>query len=193
MLIKEVYSDIEKCRLIIKSKNCKKSDELLNLLSPIYSDYISEIKENVDFYWNYRECNNDKGLEKLALFLRKLEVFYSNGCKSTVGLEKSEASGTKINEFTNNSFTSINNKLVTIQLGIKKTREKLKKDESLAEEEVYEISEKIDEIERIVNLKEPRNIKWIKLRPIFEWLLTKEIDIVDTIEILLKAILYSSN
>ena len=70
-----------------------------------------------------------------------------------------------------------NQNIMKVNLTFKELKEKVENITSLKDEEIDEILNKIDEIERILNSSERKNKKWEKVKEIITWLLDKGVDV----------------
>lgn len=182
MLKHEVYTDIQICKEIIESKDSEKAKKHGSIIIGSYGDYILGIQNNLDLY-SFRASGTVDYLGDIEILKRKLELFLSNGCTPTKNYEG------KLEINNNNNNKNINTNNINIELIFSEARETIQKDESLSEEEMDEVLKKIDEIESINNLKEPRNKKWFKLKPIMEWIGTKGIVVAAAILNLITSII----
>lgn len=182
MLKHEVYSDIEKCGLILDSKDTEKAKKYVSIIAASYGDYIAGINDGLDFNRQHYSDSIDY-LGDLEILKRKLELFRSNACIPT----KNYGSKFEINN--NNDNNNINTNNINIQLEFKEIREMIQNNGSLSEEEINEVLLKIDEIEEVNKSEEPINKKWFKLKSIMVWTATKGIVIAAPILNLITAVL----
>ena len=128
-------------------------------------------------------------MKNIGILKSKLEAF-----STTISyLPKTKLNGKEIIITNNNTNNNTNINTNNLEVIFKQAKENIKKDESLSEEEIKEILEKIDEIEEVSKLDETRNKKWFKLRNLMNWLGTKGVNIAINILPLITEILKSND
>lgn len=87
-----------------------------------------------------------------------------------VELKKTDITITNTNTNTNENNNSVS---VTFE----SVRDKVNNMTSLPDEDIEEIQNRIDEIEKIVNSKETKSKKWSKVKEIIKWIADKGVDV----------------
>ena len=191
MLKREVLSDIEKCNEILEKKDIESAKKYINIIVGTYGDYISGIKDGLQLYNLYSKTPPDY-LENIEILKRKLEVFAANGCTPTHRFKSSDLNkAISINN--NNANTNTNTNTIDLKISFEQAKNAIESDESLSEEEIKEVLEKIEEIEVVSNSNEPRNKKWFKLKGIMGWLGTKGVSVATTLLPLITEIIKYNN
>ncbi|WML33220.1 hypothetical protein [Clostridium sp. OS1-26] len=189
LIKKETMSDIERCQQVLEKKDIGEAKKLLEILLGAYSDYIPGIRNNLDFY-SYHYSSPVDYLGDIEKMKRKLELFLGNGCVVNNGQANGNIQINNTND-NNNANTNTNTNTNTIDLNVlfDETRQKIENDETLGEEEIKEILERIDEIKVVHESGEPRNRKWFRLRELMSWVGTKGLVVGTSILNLITAIL----
>lgn len=202
--IKRIYAVIKKIttKLEVKADSDKLSEEeLLELQNEIITEFeedIVSIGQAIVKKKRYiNESKVEEYIENLKRIRTKLKSYAENLSieeKKMNDLQKqlpniSIVNTNNNNNSNNNANNNTNDNNADIKVLFDEVRSKIEKDEYMSEEEISEVLEKINEIEKINNENEPNNKKWFKLRPTMEWLGTKGLTTATAILSLITAIL----
>ena len=114
----------------------------------------------------YDESGNIKK-QNLETMRQKLVLFKAMGYKN---IFSSDAKGTQVSVNNVNQNTLLNN------ISFEDARNNIENMTALREEEINDIFEKIDEIEKLVLSTERKTKKWEKAKPIIKWIADKGVD-----------------
>ncbi len=152
---------IVQCDGVLETKDIHKAEKLIHAIVRMLGSRIKNIDQGLDSYTSYLGNHQIDYLGDIALLKGKL-TFY---------LEQTQEKGFDLPAL----FYEVRSSIVN--------------DESLSEQEMKEILDKIDEIEAISKSNEPKNKKWFKLRPTMEWLGTKGLTVAVNVLKLITAVL----
>lgn len=148
-------------------------DELKELVLSYYSSYSEpnykedavKLKAKLEFM-RAEQIDNERK-ENLLYERQKMELEQLH-IKAEMQKTNLTINNTNHNESTSSAFVSIS---------FEEVRNKIDKMTSLCEEEIDEIKDKIDEIEKIVNSGESKVKKWTKAKDIIKWIADKGVDV----------------
>ncbi|MDU3646203.1 MAG: hypothetical protein E7G16_12855 [Clostridium perfringens] len=195
---KKIIKDyIHQCDIALEINNENLIDSLVDKIIAIFEADIPDIKKG-------QECNiidlNGDGYSYIAdkrknliLLKNKLEAYsakLNDGIINNRTTENKEGVNLVVNNTNNNINNNTNNNTNNnLEILFKKAKEEVENNESLSEEEINEVLEKIKEIEKISESDEAKNKKWFKLRPTMEWLGTKGVSVATAVLGLITAVL----
>ncbi|EDT22161.1 hypothetical protein AC1_1088, partial [Clostridium perfringens B str. ATCC 3626] len=195
---KKIIKDyIHQCDIALEINNENLIDSLVDKIIAIFEVDIPDIKKG-------QECNiidlNGDGYSYIAdkrknliLLKNKLEAYsakLNDGIINNRTMENKEGVNLVVNNTNNNINNNTNNNTNNnLEILFKKAKEEVENNESLSEEEINEVLEKIKEIEKISESDEAKNKKWFKLRPTMEWLGTKGVSVATAVLGLITAVL----
>ena len=164
-LIEIIDSDIKTCELAIQRGNKDELWEVHRRLVSKYSNIIDGFAKNLQSLF-YDESGNIKK-QNLETMRQKLVLFKAMGYKN---IFSSDAKGTQVSVNNVNQNTLLNN------ISFEDARNNIENMTALREEEINDIFEKIDEIEKLVLSTERKTKKWEKAKPIIKWIADKGVD-----------------
>ncbi|WP_283697145.1 hypothetical protein [Clostridium perfringens] len=195
---KKIIKDyIHQCDIALEINNENLIDSLVDKIIAIFEVDIPDIKKG-------QECNiidlNGDGYSYIAdkrknliLLKNKLEAYsakLNDGIINNRTMENKEGVNLVVNNTNNNINNNTNNNTNNnLEILFKKAKEEVENNESLSEEEINEVLEKIKEIEKISESDEAKNKKLFKLRPTMEWLGTKGVSVATAVLGLITAVL----
>lgn len=188
---------IKECNQIISKQDQSKAKILQGRIIAAFESQISGIDKELDFDW---QDLNDTGCSHYTNYISnidklkcKLEVYLATGCtnqnKPYTDKSLNIALDNSSNNSNNNSNTNNNTNENSLKLMFEEAKKEIENNEFMSQEEIKEILEKINDIEKISQLDESKNRKWFKLRPTMEWLGTKGVNVAITVLGLITAIL----
>lgn len=192
-LYSEVTKDINKCKKIIEEKNVKEAEEFESILLSAYSDYIDGIRNELDIDAFCISDETSDYIGDIKKIKKKLELFQANNCTPTKCFKENMGIKAEFKNENNNTNNNINTNSNNIEVMFDEARSKINADESLSEEDTKDVLQKMDEIEAIFKVNEPKKKKWSKLKPTMKWIGTKGVNIATTVLSLITAILKMSN
>lgn len=130
-----------------------------------YKEDVIKLKAKLEF--KKAQLVDDEHKEKRLFERQKMEL------EKLQIQEKMQKSSVVINNHNHNEATSSAN----VSISFEEVRKKIDNMTSLPEEEIDEFKNKIDEIEKIVNSKEPKAKKWSKVKDIIKWVADKGVDV----------------
>ena len=148
-LIEIIDSDIKTCELAIQRGNKDELWEVHSRLVSKYSNIIDGFAKNLQSLF-YDESGNIKK-QNLETMRQKLVLFKAMGYKN---IFSSDAKGTQVSVNNVNQNTLLNN------ISFEDARNNIENMTALREEEINDIFEKIDEIEKLVLSTERKTKKW---------------------------------
>ena len=163
--IKIIEEDIKKCEEVLKSGNKATRYELHSTLLSKYGKIIDGFENHLlyllhDTDGTYVKRNIETMKQKLLLFKA---MDYEN-------LYAAKSSG-------DITFNNSNHIETTINISFTEAKKQIESMSSLREDEIEEITSKIDEIERIVNSKDRKTKKWENAKEIIKWIAEKGVDV----------------
>ena len=161
-LKKIIDDDIVKCETAISKGNNDSRWELHSTLLSKYGKIIDGFGEHLLslLYDDDGTCKK-RNLETMK---QKLELFKAMGY---VNSYSQQSGGITVNT---NVSTSVN---VTVE----SVKDQIEKMTSLRDEEIVEIHEKIDELEKILASNDRKTKKWEKAKGIIKWIADKGVDV----------------
>ncbi len=162
-LLTLLEEDVARCEEAIKNGNSIILWDLYNSLYPKYLKVVEGL--------NYGTQNHiTKALQNVIFIKEKLELYMATLIREKE-IESSRQSLVSINN-TNNNSNSMN-----FNVTFTYARSKIENMTSLAEKEIKEVLEKVDELEKIVESQERRSSKWEKASDIIKWIADKGVDV----------------
>lgn len=185
---------IEKCDDVLSLQDIIKAEELELEIVNTFESYNKSIDNNL----TQNLPTLDGGYYELANYLYNIKILRSrlNGYKAIELTKKAnneirEDRGiniTNVNQNTNNNDNKTNID-INIDLLVEKAIKNIENNESLPEDDIKEVIEKIKEIQGISKSEESKNKKWFKLRPIMTWIGSSGLSVATEILGLITAIL----
>jgi len=161
-----IEEDIAKCNYEIKSGSKQSRGVLHATLVSKYGKIIDGFKNDLrsltyDDSGAYRTQNLETMRQKLVLF-------------QAMGYENKYSENAGESGFTINNTNQMD---VNIKITFPEARNQVVNMTSLKEEEIQEILQKIDELEKIVNSGDRKTKKWDNAKEIIKWIAEKGIDV----------------
>ena len=161
-----IDEDITKCEHEIKSGNKDSRGALHNTLVSKYGKIIDGFKD--DLHSLFYDDDGTYRIRNLETMRQKLVFFKAMGYEN------------KYSQFGAERCLTINNtnKIeANISISFPEARAQVENMSSLKEEDIQEIINKIDELEKIVNSSERKTKKWDNAKDIIKWIADKGIDV----------------
>lgn len=160
-----ISEDIAKCEYEITQGS---TDSNFELHSRLISKYL-KIIDGFDEYLRSLFCDDDgKNCKKnLETMQQKLELFQAMNYENIY----SDNTG---NALTINNANSVD---VSVNVSFSDVRKQVEDMTALKEEEIQEILQKIDELEKIANSNERKTKKWERAKGFLKWLADKSVDV----------------
>ncbi|MBQ7014678.1 MAG: hypothetical protein IJN12_01010 [Clostridia bacterium] len=163
--IKIIDEDIQKCENELKKGNKESKYVLHGTLLSKYGKIIDGFEDNLHslFYDSdgaYVARNIETMRQKLLLF-KAMDYENRYAARNSGDI----------------TFNNSNHIETTINISFTEAKKQIENMSSLREDEIEEITSKIDEIERIVNSKDRKTKKWEEAKEIIKWIAEKGVDV----------------
>ena len=165
---KIIDEDIEKCEYELKSGNQQSRYTLYSTLMSKYGKIIDGFNDDLRSVVYDSSGNNVK--QNVETMRQKLYLFKAMEYKNAYAEIESGITVNNTNQMTAN-----------INITFSEARENIENMSALSDEDIEEILEKINELEKIVNSTERKTKKWDKAKKIISWITTKGGDVAMTI------------
>ncbi|WP_461206914.1 hypothetical protein [Clostridium sp. DL1XJH146] len=184
---------INLCDEVIASNNDLKAKELEGLICSTFENLVKNIKGGLDFdvpdFYSTGDVHRADHIANIKKLKSKLELLYSQAESNDSNPQNNAGINISLDNSSNNSNVNKNSLKIDLKVLFKEARDKIESNDSLSEEEMNEVLEKINEIEEINNSNESKNKKWFKLRPVMNWLGTKGVSVATSVLGLVTALL----
>ena len=160
-----ISEDIAKCEYEITQGSTDSNTDLHSRLISKYLKIIDGFDEHLQSFF----CDDDgKNCKKnLETMRQKLELFQAMNYENIY----SDNTG---NALTINNANSVD---VSVNVSFSDVRKQVEDMTALKEEEIQEILQKIDELEKIANSNERKTKKWERAKGFLKWLADKSVDV----------------
>ena len=160
-----ISEDIAKCEYEITQGSTDSNTDLHSRLISKYLKIIDGFNEHLRSFL----CDDDGKICKknLETMRQKLELFQAMNYENIY----SDNTG---NALTINNANSVD---VSVNVSFSDVRKQVEDMTALKEEEIQEILQKIDELEKIANSNERKTKKWERTRGFLKWLADKSVDV----------------
>lgn len=175
---KMVNEDIQKCEdFLAGERDVKQGLELHLELITKYPAYLPNFGDSL---YNYDKDHGfvmqdyfgiDSAIHNITAIKNKLIAFSNYGYRNPQKVGKQSRSSINIE----NNLTATQTQ--TITMSFDEVKRQIENMSGLSDSETKDTLEKIDEIQAIVELKEPKKTKWQKIKPILIWLADKSVDV----------------
>lgn len=175
-LIEIIDNDISICEQVSQGSNKYELREVHSRMISKYANIIDGFADNLQniFYdenGNIRKQNIETMRQKLVLFKA---MGYTN-------IFSKELNGPQV------SVNNVNQNTILNNISFEQVRNDVENMTTLREEEINDILEKIEEIEKLVQSSERKTKKWEKAKPIIMWIADKSVDVgITMLQLLLK-------
>ena len=163
-----VNSDIEEVQRVLKEDEY--TNEFYKGIVSKYHNYIYNLVEGLYGYSPstkfYHDVDKESLRDNLIVLKNKLIAFKAYGYSNN-----KEENGTNIT-LANNNFNQIG-----IAVTFNDVRQKIEEMNSLREEEIQEILEKVNELEKILNSENRKSKKWEMCNGIIKWMADKGVEV----------------
>lgn len=167
-----IDEDIAKCDNEIKSGNKGSRGVLHSTLVSKYGKIIDGFKDDLlSLFYDNDGTSLTRNLETMR---QKLVLFKAMGYENRYSKTETVAERSLTINNTNKIEANIN-------ITFPEARTQVENMTSLQEDEIQEILNKIDELEKIINSSERKTKKWDKAKEIIKWIANKGIDVALTI------------
>lgn len=160
-----ISEDIAKCEYEITQGSTDSNTDLHSRLISKYLKIIDGFNEHLRSFL----CDDDGEICKknLETMRQKLELFQAMNYENIY----SDNTG---NALTINNANSVD---VSVNVSFSDVRKQVEDMTALKEEEIQEILQKIDELEKIANSNERKTKKWERAKGLLKWLADKSVDV----------------
>lgn len=162
---KIIDEDIKKCEEQLKNGNKESWDIWYCTLISKYGKIIDGFKD--DLLRLTYDDTGEKRKNNIEIMRQKLVLFKAMGYENSYA-QKSSGDIT---------FNNSNHMEATINVNFTEVKKQIENMTSLKDEEIDEIHNKIDELEKIVNSSERKTKKWDMAKNIIKWIADKGVDV----------------
>lgn len=175
-LIEIIDNDINICEQVIQGSNKYELWEVHSRIISKYSNIIDGFADNLQSTF-YDENGNVKK-QNIETMRQKLVLFKAMGY---MNIFSKELNGPQV------SVNNVNQNTILNNISFEQVRNDVENMTTLREEEINDILEKIEEIEKLVQSSERKTKKWEKAKPIIMWIADKSVDVgITMLQLLLK-------
>lgn len=170
-LLGEIRSDVSRCDSVIQNKDFEEIKALLREFEVTYKIYW----DNLHFQGPSGWVSEEVVLAEIKGFRQRLDMLSHLGHDNIIDFFKNKSTGVTVNN--SNSNLDITNINISIEIVYDDLKYFIEQNGTLSEEQRIEALDKADNVKAIAESTESKVKKWDKLKPVFEWLLTKGVDV----------------